>query len=64
RMTSSLIARLALVASGSSLLIVGVADAARGQGWALPEVVGAGVLLLGVAAEASGIVRIGRRSAR
>ncbi|WP_022878379.1 hypothetical protein [Microbacterium sp. B19] len=63
-MTSSLVARLALVAAGSSLLLVGVADAARGQEWALPEVAGAGALLLGVALEASGIVRIGRRPAR
>jgi len=60
----ALVARLALVAVGSSLLIVGLADAARGEARALLEVAGAGVLLLGVALEASGIARLGRRSVR
>jgi hypothetical protein len=63
-MTSSLVARLALVAAGSFVLILGLADAFCGEERALLEAGGASVLLLGVALEASGIVRIGRRSVR
>lgn len=53
-----------MVAVGSALLIVGLAETAHGRGWGFLALVGAAGILLCVTLEASGIIRVPRAAVR
>jgi cytochrome c biogenesis protein CcdA len=63
-MTASLVSRFVLLAVGTGFLITGIADTVRGEWWGMIGLVGAVLILLGVALEASGVLPLARWSRR